>query len=116
LYGYEKRGYKNKFVFEGSGLNQWNAKGRKRNPNEVYIPVPADIHHNFPGFFPPIIEGNKTYFKLHLPNEETYDASMCQEAKIRINGEMVNKGKGLMTSSNKGLGEWLLRKALQLKE
>ena len=28
-------------VFEKSGLNQWNAKGRVRNLNEVYIPVPA---------------------------------------------------------------------------
>lgn len=116
LYGYERGGNKAKFVFEGSGLNQWHAGGRKRNPNEVYIPVPADIHHKFPGFFPPILEGDKTYFRLHLPNGETYNASMCQEAKMRINGEVINKGKGLMTYSNKGLGEWLLRKALQLKE
>ena len=24
-----------------SGLNQWNAAGRKRHPNEVYIPIPS---------------------------------------------------------------------------
>jgi hypothetical protein len=116
LYGYKKGGNKEKFVFERSGLNQGHAKGRKRNPNEVYIPVPADIHHKFPNFFPPIIEGNKTHFELNLPNGETYNASMCQEAKIKINGHLINKGKGLMTYSNKGLGEWLLRKALQLNE
>lgn len=39
-------------VFEKSGLNQWNAGGRDRHPNEVYIPIPAEIHKNFPGFFP----------------------------------------------------------------
>ncbi|MGL5234921.1 MAG: restriction endonuclease [Empedobacter falsenii] len=115
LYGYDKTS-KEKFVFEGSGLNQWNANGRKRNPNEVYIPVPAKIHHKFPNFFPAIESENKKHFKLHLPNNEVYDASMCQTSKINLEGEKVNKGKGLMTYSNKGLGEWILRKALQLKE
>jgi hypothetical protein len=41
---------------------------------------------------------------------------MCQTALIQIDGQKINKGKGLMTKSNKGLGDWLLRKALQLKE
>lgn len=104
-----------KFVFERSGLNQWNAKGRKRDANEVYIPVPAKIHHNYPNFFPRI-DSNKNHFNLHLPNGKTFEASMCQTAEIEINGKKVNKGKGLMTKSNKGLGDWLLRKALQLKE
>lgn len=113
LYGYEK---KEKFVFENSGLNQWHAQGRVRHPNEVYIPVPSIIHHEFPNFFPPIIKGNKKYFNLHLPNGESFEASMCQTAKIKIDGKLVNKGKGLMTSSNKGLGKWILRDALQLKE
>lgn len=35
-----------------SGLNQWNADGRPRDPNEVYIPVPAKIHERSPKFFP----------------------------------------------------------------
>lgn len=104
-----------KFVFEKSGLNQWNASGRKRDVNEVYIPVPAIIHHNYPNFFPPI-ESDKNHFKLHLPNGQTFDASMCQTAVFEINGRKINKGKGLMTKSNKGLGDWLLRKALELKE
>jgi len=112
LYGIKN---KEKFVFEKSGLNQWNASGRKRNVNEVYIPVPATIHHNFPDFFPPI-ESSKNHFNLHLPNRTVFKASMCQTALIQVNGEKINKGKGLMTQSNKGLGDWLLRKALQLKE
>ncbi|MGX1022938.1 restriction endonuclease [Psychroflexus sp. MBR-150] len=113
LYGYNNG---DKFVFPRSGLNQWNARGRKRDFNEVYIPVPAIIHHKFPNFFPPILKNKKLYFDLHLPNGKTYKAKMCQTAKIKIDGEVLNKGKGLMTSSNKGLGEWILRKALQLKE
>jgi hypothetical protein len=112
LYGIKN---KEKYVFEKSGLNQWNAGGRKRGPNEVYIPVPALIHHDFPNFFPSI-ESDKNHFNLHLPNRQVFKASMCQTAKIDINGEKINKGKGLMTKSNKGLGQWLLRSALQLKE
>lgn len=112
LYGIDN---KEKFVFEKSGLNQWNAGGRKRHPNEVYIPVPAFIHHSFPNFFPPI-ESDKNHFNLKLPNGITCEASMCQTAYIPINGKNINKGKGLMTKSNKGLGEWILRKALQLNE
>lgn len=113
LYGIN--GEKEKFVFEKSGLNQWNAGGRKRHVNEVYIPVPSEIHHKFPNFFPPV-ESTKNHFSLHLPNGETFDASMCQTALIEIDGQKINKGKGLMTKSNKGLGNWLLRMALQLKE
>ena len=104
-----------KFVFERSGLNQWNANGRKRDANEVYIPVPAKIHHLYPNFFPPI-ESDKNHFNLHLANGKTFEASMCQTAEIEIDGQKINKGKGLMTKSNKGLGDWLLRKALKLKE
>ncbi|MAX69527.1 MAG: restriction endonuclease [Flavobacteriaceae bacterium] len=104
-----------KFVFEKSGLNQWNAGGRKRNENEIYIPVPAVIHHKFPDFFPPI-ESDKNHFNLHLPNRKVFKASMCQTAHITIDDLKINKGKGLMTKSNKGLGEWLLRNALQLKK
>jgi hypothetical protein len=114
LYGMD--GEKEKFVFEKSGLNQWNAAGRKRHVNEVYIPVPSEIHHKYPNFFPAIDESSKNHFNLHLPNGETFDASMCQTALIEIAGQKINKGKGLMTKSNKGLGDWLLRKALQLKE
>jgi hypothetical protein len=112
LYGLKNN---QKFVFEDSGLNQWHAKGRKRDINEVYIPVPAKVHHQYPDFFPPI-ESDKNHFKLHLPNGKIFEASMCQSAKININGQKINKGKGLMTKSNKGLGQWLLRNALQLKE
>lgn len=84
-----------------SGLNQWNASGRPRDPDEVYIPVPASVHRCFPGFFPE----RDIPFQLKLPNGIIIDAKMCQEGS-----------KGLMSNPNKTLGHWLLRIVLNLKE
>lgn len=90
-----------KFVFEKSGLNQWNAGGRKRDAGEIYIPIPAEIHHLYPDFFP----SKDQIFKLEIPTGELFDAKVCQE-----------NSKALMTNPNKALSDWLLRKLLQLKE
>ncbi len=87
-------------VHERSGLNQWNAKGRARNEDEVYIPIPIWIHQQFPDFFP-----NRDHdFNLHLPNKKTLQAKVCQDG-----------GKALMSSPNKDLGKWILRDILRLK-
>ncbi|MFN3466806.1 MAG: restriction endonuclease, partial [Candidatus Brocadiales bacterium] len=40
-------------VPERSGLNQWNAGGRERDYDEVYIPIPRIVHERRPNFFPP---------------------------------------------------------------
>lgn len=88
-------------VQEKSGLNQWNAAGRPRDPNEIYIPVPKQIHRMFPSFFP----DRDINFTLHLPNGKDISAKICQA-----------EGKALMSKPNKLLGEWLLRDVLQLKE
>jgi hypothetical protein len=101
-------------VAERSGLNQWNSKGRKRDVNEVYIPVPAQIHRFFPDFFPPNEEG--IYFNLHLPNGKILVSSMCQDSFMTLNGKKINKGKGLMSNPNKELGEWILRDILKVPE
>jgi hypothetical protein len=98
LYGTKK---KEKFVFEKSGLNQWNAGGRKRDIGEIYIPIPIEIHKNFPNFFPERDE----HFNLQIPTGEVFDAKVCQD-----------NSKALMTNPNKALSDWLLRKVLQLKE
>ncbi len=92
---------KQNIVPEKSGLNQWNAAGRPRNPNEVYIPVPKKIHKNFPSFFP----DREVDFILNLPNGKAIPAKICQDG-----------GKALMSNPNKLLGQWLLRDVLQLKE
>lgn len=88
-------------VFERSGLNQWNASGRKRDPNEVYIPIPKIIHDLYPDFFPE----RDTPFKLKLPNGKILNSKVCQD-----------NGKALMSYSNKDLGQWILRDILKLKE
>lgn len=88
-------------VPEKSGLNQWNAGGRARNANEVYIPVPLKIHHLYPDFFPQRDEP----FELQLPDGKKLSAKICQQG-----------GKALMSNPNSDLGEWLLRKILKKKE
>lgn len=90
-----------KFVPEKSGLNQWNAAGRPRDADEVYIPIPLKLHKIHPDFFPP---KDKT-FDLHLPDGEIISAKICQQG-----------GKALMSNPNKDLGKWILRKILKLKE
>ena len=98
LYG-EKN--KQKFVFEKSGLNQWNAGGRKRDLGEVYIPIPSEIHNYYPNFFP----SRDEEFNLTIPTGEVFTAKVCQD-----------NSKALMTNPNKALSNWLLRKVFNLKE
>lgn len=97
LYSTQQKGA----VPEKSGLNQWNAGGRTRNANEVYIPVPLKIHHLYPEFFPQRDEP----FELQLPDGKKISAKICQQG-----------GKALMSNPNSDLGEWLLRKILKKKE
>lgn len=89
---------------EKSGLNQWNAGGRKRDANEVYIPIPdpTNFKSKFPDFF---IQDKKHRFVIELPNGETIPAKLCQQNL-----------KALMSRPNKLLGKWLLRDVLNLKE
>lgn len=81
-----------------SGLNQWNAGGRERDENEVYIPVPISIRRNYPDFFP----RRNVNFVLILPDRSELSAKICQDG-----------GKALMSNPNSALGEWLLRKVLK---
>jgi hypothetical protein len=90
-----------KSIPEKSGLNQWNADGRARGPNEVYIPIPVWIHKKYPNFFPP----RDTSFILLLPDKKEMSAKVCQD-----------NSKALMSNPNSALGEWLLRDILDLKE
>jgi len=98
LYGMKN---KQKFVFEKSGLNQWNASGRKRNFGEMYIPIPSEIHKRYPNFFPK----RDVHFSLKIPTREMFSAKVCQD-----------NSKALMTNPNKVLSDWMLRKTFQLKE
>ena len=99
LYSTEKDG--TKVVHSKSGLNIWNAAGRKRNANEVYIPYPAEDRRRTEEFFPP----REQPFDLKLPDGSIISAKVCQE-----------NGKAIMSNPNKVLGEWLLRKVFELEE
>jgi restriction endonuclease len=92
---------KEKVVNERSGLNQWNANGRIRNKNEIYIPYPAEDRIRSEGFFPPRDEN----FELMLPDGKTILAKVCQE-----------NGKAIMSNPNSDLGKWLLRDVFELEE
>jgi len=92
---------RNKIVSERSGLNQWNASGRVRHSDEIYIPIPSKVHQYSPTFFPP----RDTVFNLHLPSGEILNVKVCQD-----------NSKALMSNPNKALGKWLLRDILGLRE
>lgn len=100
LYKKTKMGNK---VEEKSGLNIWNASGRKRHPNEVYIPfnILDRKREQNRDFFPP----QDTSFDLRLPDGSHISAKVCQA-----------NGKAIMSNPNKALGKWLLRDVLQLPE
>lgn len=90
-------------VEEKSGLNIWNAGGRRRHPDEVYIPfnrVDRERKEN-EGFFPP----RDIPFRLILPDNTTLDAKVCQD-----------NGKAIMSNPNCALGKWLLRDVLEVPE
>ena len=105
LYSVNKNG---KFVAEKSGLNQWNASGRVRNADELYIPYNKRDRERMPDFFP----SRDTPFTLHLPDGTEISAKVCQEADK--NNPAI--GKAIMSNPNKVLGKWLLRDVFELSE
>ena len=105
LYSVNKNG---KFVAEKSGLNQWNASGRVRNADELYIPYNKRDRERMPDFFP----SRDTPFTLHLPDGTEISAKVCQEADK--NNPAI--GKAIMSNPNKVLGKCLLRDVFELSE
>lgn len=106
-----------KYVPDKSGLNQWNGartcyktdketgerklvKVVQRNPNELYIPYPAEDRRR-KEFFPP----KDTPFELRLPNGDIISAKVCQQ-----------DSKAIMSNPNSVLGKWLLRDVFELEE
>ena len=99
---------KEKYVAGKSGLNQWNAAGRVRDVNEIYIPYQAVDRKRDLNFFPP----RDTSFTLHLPDGTDISAKVCQEADK--NEPLI--GKAIMSNPNKVLGKWLLRDVFEVEE
>lgn len=96
LYSFKGR---TKTVFPKSGLNIWNAGGRVRHHDEIYIPYPKELRETFENFFP----DRNTPFDVILPNGKTISMKVCQDG-----------GKALMSNPNKALGEWILRDLLKI--
>ena len=90
-----------KHVHPHSGPNQWNAFGRPRHQDEVYIQIPIEIRKRYPSFFPP----RNKIFSILLPDRNRLQVKVCQDG-----------GKALMSNPNKALGNWLLRQVLKLQE
>lgn len=101
LYSYRNKKTYEKYVPERSGLNQWNALGRKRNPDELYIPISSEDRDRSPDFFP----DRNTPFSLMLPDGKTISAKICQD-----------NSKALMSNPNSILGKWLLRDVFHIKK
>lgn len=98
LYSESKK--KGRFVAKRSGLNQWNANGRARNQNEIYIPFPKHLRNQNAGFFP----SRYVPWDLKLPDGKTISMAVCQQ-----------DGKALMSNPNKDLGKWILRVVLKIR-
>ncbi|MDE1549487.1 restriction endonuclease PLD domain-containing protein [Jeotgalibaca caeni] len=102
---------RSKVVEEKSGLNQWNAGGRTRDIDEVYIPIPSWIHDTFGDFFvySRKFKGKSAkdspVFDVELPSGEVMSCKVAQQG-----------GKALMSNPNKALGKWILRDVLKIKE
>lgn len=93
-------------VSEKSGLNMWNAGGRDRNEDEVYIPIPAWIHKYKNDFFTYNTKDYKTApFDVKLPNGNILSMKVAQQG-----------GKALMSNPNSELGKWILRDILELEK
>jgi len=89
---YSTKSSSDKQIAARSGINQWNAGGRKRIFGESYIPIPRIVHKLMPGFFPPRDEK----FELGLPSGELVSAKVCQDGS-----------KALMSDPNDVLCRWL---------
>lgn len=107
--------YKNKTVYESSGLNAWNGlpkskkSNRPRPEGEAYIPIPKDVWEKHPYWVDPTIDmrdygrykqatGQSSYkIYLHMPDGQVFEALFGQ-----------SNFKGLETSPQSVLGKWIL--------
>ena len=92
---YSIRTKSERYVPTRSGLNAWNARGRKRKFGEAYISVPSMVHRLCRDFFP----AKDVLFELVLPDGIRVDAKLCQSG-----------AKALMTNPNHRICEWLFMK------
>lgn len=100
-------------VPEKSGLNQWNAGGRDRHPDEVYIPIPAWIHDVFNDFF--VYARDRKERGESAKNSPSFDVELPNGKKMKCKIAQAS-GKALMSDPNRDLGRWILRDVLNISE
>ena len=130
--------YKTKEIPEKSGLNAWNASPKNKGShtprplNEIYIPIPREVHKKHPDFFVEdifafeqernIFVGDKkdkpeVRFYLQLPNGNKIPSLVTQDNMKGLQSgshtECDESGKKYGQST---LGQWLLIDVLGLKE
>ena len=108
-------------------MYQWNASGRVRDPNEIYIPYLTEDRNRSVDFFP----NRDEPFTLLLPDRTEMSAKVCQRAFAKVSPEKyelltpeekeredarAKVGKSIMSNPNKALGKWLLRDVFELPE
>lgn len=99
-------------VPEKSGLNWWNAAGRRRNPNEAYIPLRKKVLTQNPSFFPN--RGTKGQ-KINVITDDGKNMLM----RLEGSGAELKSGrrlaKQIASAEDKTIfGEWILREKLNL--
>ena len=96
-------------VAEKSGLNWGQGGGRPRNPNEAYLPVPAEVAKK--GFFPP----KGQYFTVVTDDDESFTAVVAQSGDKAIETPYDNRVLGRYFRERFGLAEEevFTRKALE---
>lgn len=100
-------------VPEKSGLNQWNAGGRERHPNEVYIPIPSWIHDKFDDFF--VYAKNRKVRGESAKGSPSFDVELPNGERMKCKVSQAG-GKALMSDPNRELGKWILRDVLNIPE
>lgn len=93
LYGTKSKNVKK--VESSSGINAWNAAGRKRKFGECYIPIPAKVHDIKPNFFPP----RDVKFKTKLPNGKIINT--------KVSSGTIGREKAFQSDPLTSLGEWV---------
>lgn len=127
--------YRSKEVKEKSGLNAWNSVPKNKNSNsprplnEIYIPIPIELHNKHPNFFvkdiKKIIEVRKSKsnsekpevrFNLELPNGKIIPALLTGDnLKNFQSGSSIQRDQNGALYGQNALGQWLLVDVLGLK-
>ena len=108
-------------------MNQWNASGRVRDHNEIYIPYLTEDRNRSVDFF----LNRDEPFTLLLSDGTEMSAKVCQRAFTKVSPKRyalltseekeredarAKVGKSIISNPIKALGKWLSRDVFELPE